>query len=160
MVTTTNPEYLLSLRAVREQNKRINECVKSGKLQHFDIDLDKMEEVVRFVTLLVKRDFDDPSEMPSHSRWRHFDAGEQPRIKQLLASMSSSSALDKAKRLIDLFVISILLDTSPLHQWGYQEKSTGRVYRRTEGVAIAVLEIFKSGLFSSDPGDPYRVDGK
>ncbi|KAG2184499.1 hypothetical protein INT43_000408 [Umbelopsis isabellina] len=158
MVTTTNPEYLLSLRAVREQNKRIYECVKSGKLQHFDIDLDKMEEVVRFVTLLVKRDFDDPSEMPSHSRWRHFDAGEQPRIKQLLASMSSSSALDKAKRLIDLFVISILLDTSPLHQWGYQEKSTGRVYRRTEGVAVAVLEIFKTGLFSSDPGDPYRVD--
>ncbi|CAM0135817.1 hypothetical protein VKS41_001747 [Umbelopsis sp. WA50703] len=158
MVSSTNPEYLLSLRAVREQNKRIYECVKTGQLQHFDIDLEKMEEVVRFVTLLVKRDFDDPSEMPTHSRWRHFDAGGKPRIKQLLASMPASSQLDKAKRLIDLFVISIILDTCPLHQWGYQEKSTGRVHRRTEGVAIAVLEIFKSGLFSSDPGDPYRVD--
>jgi hypothetical protein len=159
-MVSVNAEYLMSLRAVREQNRRIQDCVQSGRLQHFDIDLKKMEEVVRFVTLLVKRDFDDPSEMPTYSRWRHFDVGGKSRIKQLTASWTTASQIEKAKRLVDLSVISILLDVNPLHQWTYQEKSTGRMYKRTEGIAIAVLELFKSGLFSSDPGDPNRVDGK
>ncbi|CAO3661565.1 unnamed protein product [Umbelopsis vinacea] len=157
-MVSVNAEYLMSLRAVREQNRRIQDCVQSGRLQHFDIDLEKMEEVVRFVTLLVKRDFDDPSEMPTYSRWRHFDMGGKSRIKQLTASWTTASQTEKAKRLVDLSVISILLDVNPLHQWTYQEKSTGRMYKRTEGIAIAVLELFKSGLFSSDPGDPNRVD--
>ncbi|KAH8547792.1 hypothetical protein BGW37DRAFT_535795 [Umbelopsis sp. PMI_123] len=152
------PDYLLSLRSVREQTKQIQQIAQTGRLQHFDIDLEKMEEVVRFVTLLVKRDFDDPSDMPSYSRWRHFEVGGKLRIKQLLSSWTSASPTEKAKRLIDLCVMSILLDVNPLHQWTYQEKSTGRLYKRTEGIAIAVLDIFKSGLFSSDPGDPNRVD--
>lgn len=159
-MVSVNAEYLMSLRSVREQARRIQDCVQSGRLQHFDIDLDKMEEVVRFVTLLVKRDFDDPSEMLTHSRLRHFDAGDKPRIKQLTSSWTSADQADKAKRLIDLSVISILLDVNPLHQWTFQEKATGRMYKRTEGIAIAVLELFKSGFFSSDPGDPNRVDGK
>jgi hypothetical protein len=153
------PDYLLSLRSVREQTKQIQQIAQTGRLQHFDIDLEKMEEMVRFVTLLVKRDFDDPSDMPSYSRWRHFEVDGKLRIKQLLSSWTSVSPTEKAKRLIDLCVMSILLDVNPLHQWTYQEKSTGRLYKRTEGIAIAVLDIFKSGLFSSDPGDPNRVDG-
>jgi Protein of unknown function (DUF1688) len=155
-----NADYLLSLRSVREQTKQMQHIVQSGRLQHFDIDLEKMDEVVRFVTLLVKRDFDDPSDMPSHSRWRHFEVGGKPRIKQLVSSWASVTPTDKAKRLIDLCVMSVLLDVNPLHHWAYQEKSTGRTHKRTEGIAIAVLDLFKSGLFSSDPGDPNRVDGK
>ncbi|KAG2173013.1 hypothetical protein INT44_006986 [Umbelopsis vinacea] len=151
-------DYLLSLRSVREQTKQMQHIVQSGRLQHFDIDLGKMEEVVRFVTLLVKRDYDDPSDMPSHSRWRHFEVGGKPRIKQLVSSWASATPTEKAKRLIDLCVMSVLLDVNPLHHWAYQEKSTGRTHKRTEGIAIAVLDLFKSGLFSSDPGDPNRVD--
>jgi Protein of unknown function (DUF1688) len=32
------------------------------------------------------------------------------------------------------------------------------VYRRSEGLAVASLEMFKAGMFSSDDKQPYRVD--
>lgn len=32
------------------------------------------------------------------------------------------------------------------------------MYRRSEGLAVASLEMFKAGMFSSDPNQPCRVD--
>lgn len=33
------------------------------------------------------------------------------------------------------------------------------MYSRSEGLAVASLEMFKTGLFSSDPTEPCQVDG-
>lgn len=34
------------------------------------------------------------------------------------------------------------------------------MYRRSEGLAIASLEMFKSGMFSSDQSKPHQVDSE
>ncbi|KAL8866191.1 MAG: hypothetical protein Q9198_008998, partial [Flavoplaca austrocitrina] len=37
-------------------------------------------------------------------------------------------------------------------------KESGKTYRRSEGLAVASLEMFKAGYFSGDPTEPYQVN--
>jgi hypothetical protein len=56
-------------------------------------------------------------------------------------------------------VVSVLLDAGAGNKWSYRSKESGKVFSRSEGLAVASLEMFKSGLFSSDPTEPCQVDG-
>lgn len=109
----------------------------------------------------MKRDYGpDHKSVPPHGRWQHFDVGGRPRIDQLLASWPSQiDAQERTRRLIDLFLVSVLLDAGAGSKWSYKSKESGRIYRRSEGLAVASLEMFKAGLFSSDPTEPCQVDG-
>lgn len=155
-------EYLLSLRAVRERCFRVQEAGVRNRLQHFDVDQSKLQDVVQFVVSLIKRDFDSPTQMPVHGIWRLFDAGGRPRIQHLLSSWSSLGfdATEQTRRVLDLFVIGVLMDMDGGHVWSYRENATGRTYKRAEGVAVAVLELYTAGAFSSDVNQPHRVDCK
>lgn len=42
--------------------------------------------------------------------------------------------------------------------WSYKSKESGKVYKRSEGLAVASLEMFKAGYFSSDQSNPCQVD--
>lgn len=53
----------------------------------------------------------------------------------------------------------MLLDAGAGNQWQYKSKESGRFYRRSEGLAVASLEMFKAGIFSSNPENPFQVDG-
>ena len=55
--------------------------------------------------------------------------------------------------------MSVLLDAGAGTQWSYKSKESGKIYRRSEGLAVASLEMFKTGLFSSDITEPCQVDG-
>lgn len=52
----------------------------------------------------------------------------------------------------------MLLDAGAGTEWSYKSKENGKVYRRSEGLAVASLEMFKTGLFSGDEEQPCRVD--
>lgn len=65
---------------------------------------------------------------------------------------------ERCRRLLDLFLVSVLLDAGAGTKWQYKSKENGRIYRRSEGLAVASLEMFKSGLFSSNPQQPCQVD--
>lgn len=54
--------------------------------------------------------------------------------------------------------MSVLLDAGAGTRWSYKSKESGRVYKRSEGLAIASLEMFKAGYFSSDTQEPSQVD--
>ncbi len=56
--------------------------------------------------------------------------------------------------------MSVLLDAGAGTHWSYKSKENGRVYRRSEGLAVASLEMFKAGMFSSDSSQPYQVDAE
>ena len=73
---------------------------------------------------------------------------------------SSVDAQERCRRLIDLFLVSVLLDAGAGMKWQYKSKESGKMYRRSEGLAVASLEMFKTGLFSSNPNNPYQVDTK
>lgn len=81
-------------------------------------------------------------------------------MDQLLASWPSSvDAQERTRRLIDLFLVSVLLDAGAGTQWSYKSKESGKIYKRSEGLAVASLEMFKAGYFSSHSSEPCQVDG-
>lgn len=49
-------KYLTSLDAVRERCTQVLQLGKQGQLEHFDVHMDKLSEVVQFVQDLIKRD--------------------------------------------------------------------------------------------------------
>jgi len=42
--------------------------------------------------------------------------------------------------------------------WRYVESETGETFTRSEGLAVASVDLFASGLLSGDPDAPFRVD--
>lgn len=67
-------------------------------------------------------------------------------------------AHEQCRRLLDLFVVSVLLDAGAGTKWQYKAQN-GKTYRRSEGLAVASLEMFQAGLFSSNSTQPHQVDG-
>lgn len=66
-------------------------------------------------------------------------------------------SLSACRRLIDLIVVSVLLDAGAGAAWSYQVD--GVKYTRSEGLGVASAAMFESGMFSGDKkNDPYRVD--
>ena len=71
---------------------------------------------------------------------------------------ASVDSQERCRRIIDLFLVSVLLDAGAGTKWSYKSKENGKIYRRSEGLAVASLEMFKDGIFSSDPAQPHKVD--
>ena len=63
------------------------------------------------------------------------------------------------KRLLDLFLVSVLLDAGAGKTWQYKEPDTSDSYSRSEGLGVASFHMFCAGFFSGDGNQPYRVDG-
>jgi hypothetical protein len=55
-----------------------------------------------------------------------------------------------ARRLVDLVVVSVLLDAGGGEKWKYVEKETGLTINRSEGLGVASFRMFMDGAFSSD----------
>jgi hypothetical protein len=71
------------------------------------------------------------------------------------------AALDapaRARAMIDLTVVSVLLDAGAGPDWGYREADTQKIFIRSEGLAVASWHAFLGGSFSSDPDRPLQVD--
>ncbi|KAI0198433.1 hypothetical protein F4808DRAFT_258132 [Astrocystis sublimbata] len=152
--------YLRSLGAVRERSKIITEKALANQLNHFDVDLERFPDVVQFVCRIIKRDYDAPfHSIPPHGRYQHFAVGGRDRVAHLLSTFDASvDNTEKCRRLIDLFLVSVLLDAGAGTAWSFKSADSGKVYRRSEGLAIASLEMFKAGLFSGNPDNKYQVD--
>merc|ERR1719410_2748483 len=64
---------------------------------------------------------------------------------------------EKARRLVDLVVISVLLDAGAGQNWHYIT-ANGRSLSASEGLARASLDMFLDGAFSSDAAVKTRVN--
>jgi hypothetical protein len=68
-------------------------------------------------------------------------------------------AMEKARRLLDLALVSVLLDAGAGPTWTFKEPGTEDLYSRSEGLGIASFHMFLQGDFSTDPANsPHRVD--
>jgi hypothetical protein len=67
---------------------------------------------------------------------------------------------DRARAAIDLAFVSVLLDAGAGDKWHYREAASGKTFARSEGLAVASIDMFRAGAFSSDPGKPLRVDAE
>ncbi|KAF8627139.1 hypothetical protein AX17_006356 [Amanita inopinata Kibby_2008] len=157
---TKTADYLRTLPAIRERCSRVFELAQAGKLQYFTYNPEKEKDVTAFCLELLKRDYgSDLTTIKPHGRWRHLDSG-FPRVEPLLQKWSDVDVKERARRLIDLTVVSVLLDAGAGNVWKYAEAASGRVFSRSEGLGVASVHMFEAGLFSGNPAQPYQADAK
>lgn len=140
-------------RTIRKQSHRILDLAKQDQLEHFAIDPEHMTTTASFIIDVITSQYPE-LDVPYHSRWRHFEAGGVDRIKKMLPGSPS----DYGKILYELVIISVFLDAGAGPLWRYKEEATGKEFTRSEGLALASLALYYSGVFSADPIDPLRVD--
>ncbi len=150
-------EYIQSVKAIRERAQQIYELSLAGQ-GSFIVNLEQLAAVSDYVLAEMKHNYPD-FKIPFHSRWGHFKVGGIDRVKDLNTRLAGMSELEKARAKLDLVLVSVLLDAGAGEQWRYKEQTTGEIYTRSEGLAIASLEMFLAGGFSSSD-NPYQVDSK
>ena len=143
---------------IRERCANITRAADAGASTHFTLDRGRLDAVAQRVAGVTRSRYPDPTRIPFHSRWRHFEAGGLDRKAELDARLEGRSAAAVARSRIDLALVSVLLDAGAGADWGYAEAATGQRFTRSEGLGVASFRAFMEGRFSSDPGDPYRVD--
>ncbi|KAG5191911.1 hypothetical protein JKP88DRAFT_261810 [Tribonema minus] len=148
---------LRTLQCVRERCNAILALAKADKLKHFKLNEAKIDAVADFVKGLMDKDYPSYDAVPFHSRLRHFEAGGIDRVTPLTNSWACGP-MEEARRLIDLVVVSVLLDAGAGNKWRYTEKGTNFKAGRSEGLGVASFHMFYSGAFSSDVTNPHRAD--
>jgi hypothetical protein len=149
--------WLRSPEAVREQCHAILALAEGDSLPHFVLDTDRLCDIADYVAAVIRQNYPD-LRVPCHSRWRHFENNGVDRWGILERELQRSDPIDVARTRIDLCVISVLLDAGAGGVWRYHEPETGLTLNRSEGLAVASLHAFRSGLFSSLEGQPLRAD--
>jgi hypothetical protein len=147
---------LRSAAAVRERCGMVHRWVADGRSPHFTLDESRLDAVAAYVAEVTREAYPDLA-IPYHSRWRHFSAGAIERWRALAARIDAD-AMERARAAVDLATVSVLLDAGAGEAWRYRERDTRSSLARSEGLAVASLDMFRAGGFSSDPRRPWRVD--
>ncbi len=151
--------WLRSPEAVRQRARQMLALAEAGELQHFTVDLDRLDAVAELVLEVTRQSYPD-LQVPYHSRLRHFAAGGVDRLGRFDAALSGAGAdqRERGRALFDLVVTSVLLDAGAGATWRYAEDATGRTFARSEGLAVASFDLFMAGALSSDSSTPLRAD--
>ena len=148
---------LMSAAAVRDRANQIFQVAGRDGLSHFSLDLDRLDGTTTYVANIVRENHATLN-IPFHSRWRHFAAGGHDRWSRIRHRLNSLSLAEIGRVQFDLVIVSVLLDAGAGDAWRYVEPATGETFTRSEGLAVASVDLFASGLLSGDPDAPFRVD--
>ena len=156
-MTVLPQDYLRTLASIRERCTQVFEKSKRGELTSFDVDESALPAIVDHVAFTTKRRYPNLDEIPPHSRLRHFAPHQIQSLKTRWREQEIDS-VEQARRLIDLVIVSVLVDAGAGQQWRYKTKE-GELVGRSEGLALASFDMFTEGYFSSSKECPDRVDG-
>jgi len=151
--------YLRTPAAIRERCDRLYTLACADQLHHFRCNLHQLDRVANYVIEVIRAEYPDLN-IPFHSRWRHFEVGNVPRLAELEQHLAGLTPLQKAQTKFDLAIVSVLLDAGAGSDWQYHEHETGLVFRRSEGLAVASFRMFCQGAFSSDSQCPLQADAQ
>ena len=126
----------------------------AGELEHFAVRPDRIDAAADYVLETTRAGYPD-LDIPYHARWRHFVVEGHDRWSEMAKALEGA---ERGRAAFDLVVTSVLLDAGAGDAWRYADRRTGRAIARSEGLAVASLDAFAAGLFSSDPADPLRAD--
>ncbi|MGV0597344.1 URC4/urg3 family protein [Mycolicibacterium porcinum] len=143
--------------AIRERAQKLLHRARSGDSPWFVVDDDALDHAAAEVAELTRARYPTLA-VPYHSRWRHFETGGVDRRAELAMRTTDVDTATQARSMIDLAVVSVLLDAGAGSDWRYVEPDTGLCLTRSEGLGVAGWHAFCGGLFSSDAGDPLRAD--
>lgn len=149
-------KYLRSVNTVRKHCSYLLSLGRMNQLRHFSVFEEQLAEVAEYVVEEMHLNYPN-DEIPYHGRIRHLNTGGLNRVGQLQQELASTGAHEWAQALFQLVVISVFLDAGAGPTWKYQEPD-GRVFQRSEGLAVASFHMFKNGFFSSIAAKPFQVD--
>ena len=92
---TTSLSFLLSPEGIRARAQQIYQLACEGKT-HFEIHEHKLTEVSEFVLQVIAENY-PAKNVPYHSRWRHYEVGNQSQLKQLRTIEQSLTPIERAK---------------------------------------------------------------
>jgi len=148
---------LRSTGAIRERAAFLLQRARAGESRWFVVDDGAMSPAADLVATVTRTRYPDLA-IPYHSRWRHFEVGGIDRTADLRARLAGLDGAAQARALIDLAVVSVLLDAGAGPDWSYVEAATGQRFTRSEGLGVASWHAFVDGVFSSDSARPWQVD--
>ena len=134
----------------------VHDFTAAGHSAHFTIDKSRLAAVAAYVAAVTREAYPDLT-IPFHSRWRHFAAGGIDRWR-LVEGQLDADSVERSRAAVDLATVSVLLDAGAGDAWRYREPATGLTFSRSEGLAVASIDMFGAGGFSSDPDRPWRAD--
>ena len=149
--------WLKTTGAIRLRSNAILELGRQGQLKHFTVFMDRLPDVAAYVAGVMRENYPDLA-IPYHARWRHFAVGGSDRWAELAGTLHGVDRDEIARIRFDLCVTSVLLDAGAGMDWRYKEAETGVSIGRSEGLALASLAAFKTGLFSGDATAHLRAD--
>lgn len=148
---------LLKPAEVRARAQEMLDLGLAGRLQHFTVHPDRIGGCADYVLETIRQNY-PTLDIPFHARWRHFVIDGDDRWAKLDAKAGFQDAAARGRAAYDLAIISVLLDAGAGPDWQYRDAETGELIGRSEGLALASLDMFAAGQFSSDPTDPLRAD--
>lgn len=156
----SNPEavrQLLKPAVIRERAQEMLQLGLDGRLSHFSVHPERLDACTDYVLATIRRNY-PTLDIPFHARWRHFVVAGVDRWRSLDEAAGFADAGARGRAAYDLAIVSVLLDAGAGPAWRYRDGLTGMLIGRSEGLALASLDMFAAGLFSGDPADPPRVD--
>ena len=147
-----------SAAAVRERAHEMLALADAQQTQHFELLRAQLPAAINMVARTTRERYPD-LQIPFHSRWRHFEVDGVSRFAAPRERHFAGDALAKARSSIDLAVVSVLLDAGAGADWHYVD-GHGQTHQRSEGLAIASLEAFLHGSFSTEHACPLQADAQ
>jgi hypothetical protein len=147
-LTPDQVDHLLTPKAIRERAQKIWSLTEAGKGK-FQIDPARLKPTVDYVLKVIHKNYPD-LKIPFHSRWGHFRAGKIDRAQKFNALLGSTDLLEKARCQLDLVITSVLLDAGAGPEWKYFDEESKSSFNRSEGLGVASLHMFCSGVMHSD----------
>ena len=144
---------------VRERCRQLLDRARAGDSAWFTVEDGSIQAAAREVAGATKKRY-PKLHIPFHSRWRHFEAGGVDRRAELERMLGDVPNAVRARAMVDLTFVSVLLDAGAGPDWKYTEPATGKTFTRSEGLGVASFHAFTSGMFSSDKDHPLQADAE
>jgi hypothetical protein len=149
--------WLRTPEAVRERANVVLAAAEAGLTPNFAVDPSRLEDAAEAVVQTTRTDYPDLN-IPFHSRWRHFEVGRRGRWQECSRRLDHVDRDEVARIRFDLVIPSVLLDAGAGAAWRWREASSGELFGRSEGLALASLELFERGMLSKHRSRPLRAD--
>ncbi|MDP1649509.1 MAG: DUF1688 family protein [Rubrivivax sp.] len=143
---------------VRARCAAITRSVANNVSTHFTLDRSQLPAAAERVAALTLRRYPDLN-IPCHSRWRHFEAGDVDRKAEFDALLAGRSVAEMARARFDLTVLSVLLGAGAGGRWSYAERhevaaAALPVQRHASDELLALLDRAAKGPAAAAAGIP------
>ncbi|GGB57488.1 hypothetical protein GCM10011316_31970 [Roseibium aquae] len=128
-----------------------------AQLRTIQVDMQALDSVAEAVVAQVRRYYPD-LQVPPASVWRWLETGGIDRWAVLADYRGFSSPQDLLRVAGDLALLVSAAASQVPAGWVFEDGYTEHLFGGRAGVALAVLNMMRSGSFSADPADPLRVD--